>query len=293
MVKSRIKAKRIGKFADFLKEQKKRRIQENNEVAIDVPFYNDAVDSVLCDLQQVAGDPIDWRTLIDYIKIKFLVIDREVLGSDDNLVIAHVRDLLFWRYGDTILGGDSGFITGDTAAMGAKALVISQLANDILHKIRVDAGLETPPEPEPAQKPISTVSLSYDDWDDDCYYGENLQVRKVAGFSTYSNLVREDVDRLSVQHDEKAIEFCLKKLKKAAGSLKLGDIEKVIKKEGTTLIDYMTSIADEYLATATIELNGNKLKNNGDEKIILQQARRLFAHEIAKELLELIKKENL
>lgn len=291
MVKSKIKTQRIGTFAEFLTEQKKQRIQENNEVAIDVPFYNDAVEGVFYQIQQLAGDPIDWGKLIDYIKIKFLVTGREVIEDYDGLVSAFVRDKLFDRCGDTILGGEFGGTTHSTAEMGTKALVISQLASDILSKVRVNAGLDFPPEPEPTQKPISTVSL--DCYCDDEYYGESVLPRKVAGFSTFSNLVKESVDRLSVQHDEKAIDFCLKKLEKSAGSLKLDDIEKVLKKEDTNLIDYLTGIADEYLATATIELNGNALKNNGDEKIVLKQAKKLFAHEIAKELLEVIKKETL
>lgn len=294
MNKKTITSQRIGTFDQFCKAQKKKQLlKENNEVAIDVPFYQDAIESVLGDLRYVGGgEPIDWNTLIDYIKVKYLIIDREVPGSGEDLIIAHVRDLLFQKYGDTILGGDCGCLTGDTAAIGAKTLVISQLASDILHKVRVEAGLEPEPEPETDPKPLSKVSLDYDCgyYDDDCYYGE----RKVAGFGDFSNLLKEDVDRLTLKHDEKALEFCLDKLGKEAGSLKYDDILKVVEKEGTTLVDYLTGIADEYLKTASIELNGQKLKkDNGDEKIVLKQAKKLFAHQIAKEILDDIKKETL
>ena len=149
MNKTTVTSQRIGTFADFCKARKKQLVKENNEIAIDVPFYNDAIDSILGDIHYIAGDPIDWNTLIDYIKVKYLIIDREVPGSGEDLIIAHVRDLLFQRYGDTILGGDCGCLTGDTAAIGAKTLVISQLASDILHRVRVEAGLEPEPEPEP------------------------------------------------------------------------------------------------------------------------------------------------
>ena len=89
-------------------------------------------------------------------------------------------------------------------------------------------------------------------------------------------------------------EFCLNKLEKEAGSLKYDDILTVVEKEGTSLIGYLTGIADEYLKTASIELNGQKLKKeNGDEKIVLKQAKKLFAHQIAKEILDDIKKETL
>ena len=281
----KINFKQIGTFEDFCKTKKKQLIKENNEVAIDVPFYNEAVESVFNELRQIAGDPIDWRTLVDYIKVKFLVIDREVTGGDDCLVIAHVRDLLFNRYGDTFIGGDYGCITCSSAEMGAKSLVISQLASDILRKVRIDAGLEES-EPEPEQKPITTVSLDFDDWDDDYYYGESRNIRTVAGFGTFTSLVKESVDKLTVKYDKKALDYCRDKLKKAAGSLDFEDIVEVVDEEETT------GIAEEYLENAKIELNGKELKNNGDEKHVLKQAKKLFAHEIAKELIEEIKKEN-
>ena len=156
MKNNTVRAQRIGTFDQFCTAQKKKQLlKENNEVAIDVPFYQDAIESVLGDLRYVGGgEPIDWNTLIDYIKVKYLIIDREVLGSGEDLIIAHVRDLLFQRYGDTILGGDCGGLTVDTAAIGAKTLVISQLASDILHKVRVEAGLEPELEPETDPKPL-------------------------------------------------------------------------------------------------------------------------------------------
>lgn len=288
----KINFKQIGTFEEFFKAKQKQLIKESNEVAIDVPFYNEAVESIINDLHFIAGDPIEWRTLVDYIKVKFLIIDREVTGGDDNLVIAHVRDLLFQRYGDTFIGGDYGCITGSTAEMGAKSLVLSQLASDILRKVRIDAGLETP-EPEQEQKPITTVSLDFDGWDDDYYYGESRNIRKVAGYSTFSSLVKESVDKLTVKYDKTALDYCKNKLKKVAGSLNYDDILKVVDDEDTTLVDYLTGLADEYLENTKIELNGKELQNNGDEKHIFKQAKKLFAHEIAKELIQNIKKETL
>jgi len=287
----KIKLKKIGTFAEFCKAKQKQLIKESNEVAIDVPFYNDAVESIISEIQMIAGDPIEWRTLVDYIKMKYLVIDREVTGGDDCLVIAHIRDLLFQHYGDTFLGGDYGCFTGSTAEMGAKSLVLSQLASDILRKVRINAGLETP-EPEQEDKPITTVSLDFDNWEDN-YFGENRNIRKVAGFSDFSSLLKESVDKLTVKYDKKALEYCLDKLKKKAGSLKYEDVLKVVKKEETTFSGYLTGLAEEYMESVKIELNGKELQNEGNDKLIFNQAKHLFAHEIAKELTEKIKKETL
>ena len=282
--------KKIGTFTDFCKARDKKLLQESNEVAIDVPFYNEAIESILGELRFTAGDPIDWRTLVDYIKIKYQIIDREILGADDNLVIAHVRDLLFQRYGDTILGGSEGCITYSTAEAGAKALVISQLASDILHKVRIDAGLEVPPEPEPDPKPLATVSLDYDDYDDDYYYAEK---KKVVDYNDFANLLKENVDRISFQHNERALDFCLTKLRKQAGSLKYDDVLNVVEKEGNTLNEYLTDLVKKYLATAKIEQLGSKKKNVRRDEIILEEAKEFFYNQIAKEVIALIKKETL
>lgn len=288
----KITLKPIGTFEEFCKAQKKKQLlKEQNEIAIDVPFYTAAIEAIMGDLHCLAGDPIDWNILIDYLKMKYLIIDREIPGgSGEDLIIAHVRDLLFQRFGDTILGGDCGGLTFNAAEIGTKTLVISQLAHDILHKVMVDAGLESEPEPETEPKPISKVSLDYEYEDDDyCYYGE----RRVAGFNDFSNLLKEDIDRLTLKYDQKALEYCTKKLKDVAGSLKYDDIIKVVKEEETTLVDYLTGLAGEYMESVKIELNGKELKKNEDEKHIFRHAKKLFAHEIAKELLEKIKKETL
>ena len=279
----------IGTFATFYKNRPghKQPIKENNEVAIDVPFYQDAINSIVDELQMIAGNPIDWQLLTDYIKKKFLVIDRDVQGGDDSLVIAHVRDLLFQRYGDTFLGGDAGCLTGSTAEMGAKALVMSQLASDILHRVRVNAGLNPPLEPETDPKPLSTVSLDTGYYDEDFY-----EHHHVAGFQDFTEVLKESINRISLQDDGKAMDYCLNKIESVAGSTKLDDILKVAKKEGFQDIKgYLMSIVEGYLKTTTIELNGKSLKERGEEKPLLKVANKLFAHEITQKIMETIKKE--
>ena len=288
MNKTNVTAQRIGTFDQFCKAQKKKQLlKENNEVAIDVPFYQDAIESVLGDLRYVGGgEPIDWNTLIDYIKVKYLIIDREVPGAGEDLIIAHIRDLLFQRYGDTILGGDCEGLTVDTAAIGAKTLVISQLASDILHKVRVNAGLEQEQEPETEPKPISTVSLDYDYYDEDYYCGE----KKVADYNEFANLLKENVDCISAQHNKKALDYCLGRLKKTAGSLRFDDVLKVVQEKGCAFSEYMNRLVNEYLVTAKIDLKEGKQRHTRQEKFIIEEAKDFFCHKIAKEITALINK---
>ena len=53
----KINFKPIGTFEEFCQAKEKQLIKESNEVAIDVPFYNEAVASVITELHLIAGDP--------------------------------------------------------------------------------------------------------------------------------------------------------------------------------------------------------------------------------------------
>lgn len=285
----KINFKHIGKFEDFCKSRKARLIKEQNEVAIDVPFWQDAIDGVIQDIRLVSGDPIDWSALLSFLKVKYTVIDRAIPTGEDQ-VLAHIRDILFQRFGDTILGGDIGCLTYDAGEMGAKALVFSQLASEILHRVRVEAGLEPEIEPEPDPKPLAKVSLGYDD---DYYDDLPFEQRNVAGFGDFVALLKEDVNRLSLQDGDKTFDSCLNKIESDAGSLKLDDVMKAVKEEEfPDLNSYLTNIVETCLLDVKIELDGKKLKDNKGEQHVAKQAKKIYANEIVKRLVETIKKEN-
>ena len=290
MGKSNSKFQQIGTFDQFCKEREKKKLNESQEVAIDVPFYDEAVTSVLNDIHSIAGNPVIWGALINYLKMKYTVIDRDIVG-DDSLVIAHIRDILFQRYGESILGGDIGCLTYDAAELGAKSLVISTLSTEILRKIRIEAGIEIEPEPEPEVKPLVTVSL-----DNVCYDEEEdlpFESRIVKSFKHFSSMLNEGVAKIKSEHDEKAIEYCLNTIEKAAGSLKADDIMKAASKDGyETLNGYIRSIVENYLQDYEVEFNGKKLKENDEQATILKQARKLFAYQVVGDVIAKINKEN-
>ena len=79
-------------------------------------------------------------------------------------------------------------------------------------------------------------------------------------------------------------------MEKDAGSLKLDDIHNVIQEdEYKSITDYVTSIAEEHMQDFKIKLNGADMV----DKNVLKEARKLFVHQIAKDVLEMISKENL
>ena len=286
--------KQIGTFAEFCKSKKRQSIKENSAVAIEVPFWDDAVQYALNDLRFLGGggDFLDWQSMVERIKLKFnlLNIFDKSIFTDDALVIAHVKDILYHQFGaDGFLSGDTtGGENYDSEELGAKAFVISKLADEVLKQAKLEFGIEQAPEPE-EPKTVASVSLE-SGWGEEDY--SVYEQRRVAGFDQFSAFLKEGVNTISCQDKGRALDYVLDKIKKKAGSLKLEDIQAVLDKEGTTLKDYVTKIARDYLSGERIELNGEVLRDCEDKKNVLLVARKLFAHEIAKDALQRIDKEN-
>ena len=286
--------KQIGTFAEFCKSKKRQSIRENSSVQIEVPFWDDAVQYALSDLRILGGggDYLDWKSMVESIKLKFSLLnifDKSIF-TDDSLVIAHVKDILYHQFGaDGFLSGDTtGGENYDSEELGAKAFVISKLADEVLKQAKQEFGIEQAPEPEDP-KTVATVSLE-SGWGEEDY--SVYEQRRVAGFDQFSVFLKEGVNTISCQDNGKALDYVLDKIKKKAGSLKLEDIQAVLDKEETTLKDYVTKIAKGYLSTERIALNGTELRDCEDKKNVLLVARKLFAHEIAKDALQRIDKEN-
>ena len=276
-------SKQIGTFAEFCKSKQKKSIKENSEVSIEVPFWDDAIQLLLGKIHGIAGEPISWEKLVNSVKNKFIITGRDLIEDEDKLVLAYISDALFQEYGESWLDGDVLY-NYSTAELGGKALVLSTLAEEILHQIKQEAGQEPQPEPEPTRT-VSKVYLTDPyDFDDDC--GE----ARVAGFDRFSKLLKESVDRITAQDDGNTLDYVLNKIEKDAGSLKLDDIHNVIQEdEYKSITDYVTSIAEEHMQDYKIKLNGSDMV----DKNVLKEARKLFAHQIAKDVLEKISKENL
>ena len=278
-------SKRIGTFAEFCKSKQTKTINENSQVEIEVPFWDAAIESLIGHIHGIAGEPISWERLVKYIKTKFIITSRELPEEDDRLVLSYITDALFADYGDSWVDGDACY-NSSTAELGSKALVLSTLAEEILHQVKREIGEEALPEPE-APNTVSKVYIEnpYDVPSDD-YCGEG----RVASYSKFSKLLKESIQRITTQDDGNTLDYVLNKIEKDAGSLKLDDIHNVIQEdEYKSITDYVTSIAEEHMQDYKIKLNGADMV----DKNVLKEARKLFAHQIAKDVLEMISKENL
>lgn len=295
MGKTKTKSQRISTFSDYYKSKKRQSIKENSSsVEIEVPFWDDAVQYALDNLRLLGnnGDYYDWNTMVQRIKLKFSLLnifDKEFF-TDDSFVIAHVKDIVYHNYcADGYLSGDTGGADNyDAEELGAKAFVISKLADTVLKKAREEFGLDAEPEPEEPQT-VATVSLE-SGWGEEDFSA--YEQRQVAGFERFSRFLKEGVDTITCQDDGRALDYVLDQVKKKVGSLKLEDIQKVLDKQKTTLKDYLTKIARDYLSGERINLNGEVLSDCEDKKNVLKVARKLFAHQIAEKAMGKISKEN-
>ena len=283
-----------GTFSEFCKSKKRQSIKENSSVAIEVPFWDDAVQYALDNLRFLGGggDSIDWNMMVDRIKMKFSLLNIFDKGffTDDSFVIAHVKDIVYHNYcADGYLSDAAGDADNyDSEELGAKAFVLSKLADAVLAQAKEESGIVIAPEPEDP-KTVASVSLETG-WGADDYPA--YEQRNVAGFDRFSMLLKESVNRISCQDDGQTLDYVLNQVKKTAGSLKMEDIQKVLDKEKTTLKDYVTKIAKDYLSSVRIELNGMELKSGKKDQNVLFVSKRLFALHVAKAAMKKISREN-
>ena len=276
-------SKQIGTFAEFCQSKQKKSVKENSEVSIEVPFWDSAIQLLLDRIHGIAGEPISWDRLVTYVKNKFIITGRDLIEDEDKLVLEYISDALFQEYGESWLDGDVLY-NYSTAELGSKALVLSTLAEEILHQVRLEAGQEPQPEPEPTRT-VSKVYLT-DPYEFDDYCGEG----SVASYGRFSKLLKESIDRITTQDDGNTLDYVLNKIEKDAGSLKLDGINNVIQEdEYKSITDCVTSIAEEHMQDFKIKLNGADMV----DKNVLKEARKMFAQQIAKDVQEKISKENL
>lgn len=274
-------SKPIGTFAEFCHPKHKQTIKENSELSIEVPFWDSAIQLLLDRIREIAGEQISWEKLVNYVKTKFIITGRDLIEDEDRLVLSFISDNLFQSYGETWFDGDAIY-TLPTAELGSKALVLSTLADEILQRVKEEAGQVPIPEPDTPYT-VSKVYLT-DPYDFDDYCGEGT----VASFSKFSKFLKESIDKITIQDDGKALDYVLNKIEKDAGSLKLDDVLKVVQQEEfRNLEEYVSSIADEHMSDFKIELNGDKVV----DKNVLKSARKLFAYQITREVLDKISKE--
>lgn len=284
---------RIPPFKEYWAAKKQQKLNEENtpNIKVEVEWWNDAIDLVLRQIHSVAGEPIDWGTLVDYCRAKFLVLNREVPMVVEELVQAHIRDLVFQYFGEAIFNSnDPSLSSYQSSELGTKILAVSQVSGEILRIVKVESGLETKPEPE-EESPNTVASVALDK----CYYAEDdlPYENRVCKFWDFNKKIDEAYCTLQFDHYNTVLNKCLKDLESFSegGNIIFGKVLKKAKelydcKNATECIDkYLTKIARKHMAGEEIKVQDVDLKDsNVTDEGVWKSARNLFVYNIVEDL---------
>lgn len=292
--------KKIDTFDVWCQSKKKINEKAPTNIKVEVEWWDNAINLVFNELHTIAGDPIDWNLLVDYCRAKFMALSRELPLLVENMVLAHIRDLIFQFFGSTLFCGED--LSGDaykTAALGAKLLVISRLGDEILGRVKIEAGLtEKPEKAEDSPNTVASVSLEDDSFCDEDIPFEN----KVYGCKKFNKLLTEVHHHLQMNNYDNILDKCYKDLEFAK---KDGDYDykKVVKEaqkdndcedEKESLNTYLNKLVKKHFKEEKIELNGTAITvNTPSTQHIFKAAQNLFIYNMVEDLKGRLKNEKV
>lgn len=287
------KFQNIPTFTEFCEGKRRRRLyEEYANIKVEVDWWEDALTIITDEIHRVAGTPVIWKDLVNFSRSKFLVLGRETPMFDDEVIVAHLKDLIFEHYGDSIFSGEdlSSMASQRSAALGTKILVVSQLGDTLLHNIKVESGQIIEPE-EPEDEPDTVASVSLEGNYDFEYVGENRN--HVYGVEDYRKLLNEAVCQLQFDHYNTVLDKCLKDLAHAQedGTLNVKKVVRMAKKEVEgkddmeCLDNYLVKLVRSHMKTEQIDVEGVDTDNpTGNDTLILKSAKNLFISKIVNDL---------
>lgn len=288
------KLQNIPTFNEFCEGKRRKRLyEEYANIKVEVDWWDDALTFIMDEIHRVAGTPVIWKDLVNFCRSKFLVLGRELPMFDDEVVLGHLRDLIFEHYGDSIFSGEdiSSMASRRSAALGTKILVVSQLGDTLLHNIKVEASLLIEPdEPEDEPETVASVCLDGSYYDEE-YIGENK--RHVYGVRKYRKLLNEAFCQLQFDHYNTIIDKCLKDLSPAQenGTLDIKLAVKIAKREvdgknDMELLDnYLRKLVKSHMKNEQIDVDGVDADDlGGNDALILKSAKNLFISKIVNDL---------
>lgn len=281
-----MESKRIGTFKQFLKQQRRKQINES-KVSIECDWWDQAIIEVMQKLQDECLGILDWDTIIKFCKDKWAILGRPLPQPeyDDNILTQHIKDLIFQLHGDSFYTDWKCDVGWDNQQVHSKGLVIEELAAVILDKVRE----KTKPEGEPDTGDTTGTLLdrekttlvpmtpvpSYDCEDEYCedlpYEYESHKVKPVKGFEAYTKALNETVAIIDMASQEACINYCLDRIKEEVGSYDPDEIFNVAgqaadpKIKARLVLLYVKDMVTDYLSKekaqfGLVDVNGYKGK---------------------------------
>ena len=217
-----MKIKRLSTFQEFLKEQK----QMNENVNIEVDWWDECITEVLQDLEDECNGCFDWTVLGNYIKAKFSILGREWDEYIDNIYVLHIKDLIWTHHSKSFCDGTYN----DNAALHSKGVVVEQLAATIYDKLCEKLGDSTSTNTkikvadyEPAPEPD----------DDGLCYDLPFESKKVKKYKAYIKQLNEEEKKIIKENFDACTQYCIERIEKEVGSLDPDKIYDSIVKNAT------------------------------------------------------------
>jgi len=199
------KFRRLPSFREYCKGEK--RLQENASanIRVEVDWWDDCICTVLNQLRDVSGDGVmDWGFIVDYCRARLLITGREVSSYVDEIVLASIKDLVLQNFGSVLFSSDSITNSFKEAELGTRILVVSQISDEILHQVKLEAGIESKPEPQVEDpKTVASVALDSGYYDDEDLPFEhktqlnnlNPNMNNVIGYEDFGKQINEAYDK--------------------------------------------------------------------------------------------------
>ena len=249
-------SKRLGTFREFLKQQRIKQLKEQ-KVTLEIEWWDDCILEVKKDLEDECNGFLDYDNLLSFVKNKYKILGREEPGYEEELLLQHIKDLIFQHHWDSLVFDGKCSYGDNSAEIQALGLAVSQLAKEILDKV-LDT-IKTSDDPVPGTTSIGVVDNNpVEDCGDE--YFEDLPIgyenKVVMGMGKYTKMIKEAKQQFRLTKQEKLINHTLKKIEQEAGSLDLEAIAKKVvdkygifpEKEGHTMFSkYIKNIVLDYI----------------------------------------------
>lgn len=298
-----VKFRRLPTFREYCKAEKRLKENASANIRVEVDWWQDCICSILNQLRSVSGeDIIDWALLVDYCRARLLMLGQDVPSYIDDIVLFTIKDLVLQNYGSALFSSDNITNSFKEAELGTRILVVSQIADEILHQVKVESGLEIEPEPQIEDpKTVASVSL-----DSGCYSDEELPFEhktqlqylnpnknKVWGYKDYGDKINETYCHLQMEHYNTVVEKCLKDLEpqQEDGTLNYDKVLKRAKKEidekddDKCLYKFIAKLAKKHMESEQVYIEGIDTTEITFEKIeVLKAAQNLFIYNIVQDI---------
>ena len=299
----KVKFRRLPTFREYCKNEKRLKENASANIKVEVDWWQDCISTVLDQLRSVSGygGIIDWGILVDYCRARLLMFGQEMPSYIEEIVLFTIKDLVIQNYGSALFGADSITHSFKEAELGTRILVVSQISEEILHQVKLEAGLESEAEPQIEDpKTVASVSLDTDLGEEDLPFEHKTQLQhlnpnknKVWGYKDYGEKINETYCHLQMEHYNTVVEKCLKDLEpqQEAGTLNYDKVLKRAKKEidekddDKCIYKFIAKLARKHMENEQVYIEGIDTTEITFEKMeVLKAAQNLFIYNIVQDI---------